>query len=82
MIWILAVIGGAIGGNLTRLFQQGKFSLGTNLNTIIGLVGGAFGGVASMSAALPLYAFIQGLAGGFALVVVGHMIKSRGGAGD
>ena len=82
MIWLLALVGGVVGGNLTQLFQQGKFSLGTSLNTVVGLIGGAFGGVASMSTGLPLYALIQGLVGGFAFVVVGHMIKSRRGGGS
>ena len=82
MIWIIALVGGVIGGNLTRVFQQGKYSLGTNLNTIIGLVGGLFGGVASMSTGLMLYALIQGVVGGFAFVVVGHLIKSRRSGGS
>lgn len=81
MIWILSLVSGAIGGNLTQPFQQGKFSLGTMWNTILGLAGGLFGGVASMSTGLPLYALIQGLIGGFAFVVVGHLIKSRMGGG-
>ncbi len=82
MLWIVGIIAGAIGGNLTQTFSNGKFSLGMRTNTIIGVIGGLFGTLISLQTPSIIYVLLQGVVAGFAFTVVVSWVKNRNKAGD
>lgn len=78
---LIGLIAGALGGNLTKILAGGKYSMGRNLNTIVGIVGGLFaaalyssagGGIAGI-----LYVFIQALVAGFTFAFAGKLIRDK-----
>lgn len=83
---LIGLIAGAIGGNLTAILASGKYSMGRNLNTIIGALGGLFAAMLYSSdgggMVGTIYVFLQAFIAGFAFTFGAKFIKDKLGKKD